>query len=469
MPKKSTIIKIIFVIALLLTVTLACTLFGEEETGPSEQEAEEEVQQTVDLEQRGIPITGCKGVQPEWITHFEVFQTPKTAEPQPRVPFREPVFGTCLVRVTDRNSDLAPGDPSGGIKNEYSRVQSFNADGRYLLARSTEAYWYLYDASTLQPLGAIPLESEPRWSATDPYTIYFNSETRLMAYNISSGITTTVHDFQDDLSFTAAAVWTRYEGSPSADGRYWGLMAEDQDWILSAYLIYDLEQDQVTAIRDLTDLPVEIRDTDTVTISPSGTYFLSYMDVYCEDGNLGNDTNPCGLMVYDRNLENGRSLLRIVGHSDLAFDAQGRDVMIYQDIDTDMVSLLDLESGAITPLFPIDFSHSPIGLHFSGRAFDMPGWAMVSTYSGGYPQDYTWMDDQVFAVELKAGGRVVRLAHTQSLVNEEEEHDYWAEPHVSVNHDFTRVLFTSNWGRSGTEEVDMYMLYLPEGWLLQLP
>jgi len=74
------------------------------------------------------------------------------------------------------------------------------------------------------------------------------------------------------------------------------------------------------------------------------------------------------------------------------------------------------------------------------------------------------MDDQVFVVELKAGGRVVRLAHTHSLVNQEMEHDYWAEPQATVNHDFTRILFTSNWGHSGTDEVEMYLIELPPDW-----
>jgi hypothetical protein len=61
----------------------------------------------------------------------------------------------------------------------------------------------------------------------------------------------------------------------------------------------------------------------------------------------------------------------------------------------------------------------------------------------------------------------VRLAHTQSLVDEEQEHDYWAEPHVTVNPDFTRVLFTTNWGRSGTGEVETFMIQLPANWLDQ--
>jgi len=74
------------------------------------------------------------------------------------------------------------------------------------------------------------------------------------------------------------------------------------------------------------------------------------------------------------------------------------------------------------------------------------------------------MDDQVSIIELKPGGRVLRLAHTHSLVNEAQEHDYWAEPHASANRDMTRVLFTTNWGRSGTEQVEMFMLELPPSW-----
>lgn len=98
----------------------------------------------------------------------------------------------------------------------------------------------------------------------------------------------------------------------------------------------------------------------------------------------------------------------------------------------------------------------------------MPGWALVSAYNGAQPAA-TWMDNQVFAVELKPGGRVVRLVHTYSIVDENQEHDYWAEPHASVNHDFTRIVFTSNWGRSGTGEVETYLVELPPDWLSQLP
>jgi hypothetical protein len=357
------------------------------------------------------------------------------------------------------------------LKNEYSRVQSFNADGSRLLLRSTEANWYLVDAHTLQPLGQLPLNGqEPRWDADDPNLIYTTEETRLWVYDIPSGASHVVRDFAAELSpWNPIMVWMRYEGSPSLDDRYWGLMAMDHEWLTAALLVYDRGEDEVIAIRDLRQMSPSTREIDSVTMSPLGDYFLAYHDRICEPGDLGSETDPCGLMVYDRDLLRGRGLLRVIGHSDLALDAQGREVLVYQDIDSDTISMLDLETGIAQPLWPIDFSHTPIGLHFSGRALQRAGWALVSTYSGGFPTDYTWMDDQVFAVELRPGGQVVRLVHTHSLVDEDQVHDYWAEPQASVNPDFTRILFTSNWGRSGSAEVDTFLIELPADWPSQLP
>ena len=174
-------------------------------------------------------------------------------------------------------------------------------------------------------------------------------------------------------------------------------------------------------------------------------------------------------MVYDRDLTNGRGLLRISGHQDLALDAAGREVVVFQDIDTDNISVLDLATGRGRPRSGRSTSATlPSACTSRGAPSTRPGWVLVSTHDGD-PAAYTWMDDQVFAIELKPGGRVVRLAHTHSLVDESQEHDYWAEPHASVNQDFTRVVFTTNWGRSGTEEVEMYMIQLPPGWVDQVP
>ncbi|HET6443448.1 MAG TPA: hypothetical protein VFI27_02620 [candidate division Zixibacteria bacterium] len=438
-------------------------------TTPSDSIASSQTQNETRTTSPAGPIE-CPEQPAEFVTDLNIRQTPSLAEPDPRVPFHDPQFGTCLVRVTDRHQDISPDDASLGLKNEYSRVQSFNADSSKFIIRGTDATWYLYDALSLRPLAELFLDVDPRWDSSDPDLLYFSEETRLMAYDLQTNQTSTIHEFAADFpGQTLSYVWSRYEGSPSFDGRYWGFMAQDDDWQTIAFLIYDMVEDKVIAARDIPGNP----DIDSVTISPFGVYFLAYFD-FCEQGQMGSDLHPCGLMVYDRRtglgqLENGRGLLRIVGHSDTALDAQGREVLVYQDIDTDHISLLDLESGSVTPLLPIDFSHAPIGVHFSGRARNVPGWALISTYSGGHPTDQTWMDDSIFALQLEAGGVIMRLAHTHSLVDEDQEHDYWAEPQASVSADFRRVLFTSNWGRSGTGAVDTYMIQLPQNWLALTP
>jgi hypothetical protein len=395
---------------------------------------------------------------------MENFPPHGLVEPKARQSFNDPVFGTCIIRATDHSADIPGSVDPIGLKNEYSRVQSFNADGSMLLVRGTSGSWYLYDVVTLQPLREIPLEIDPRWDTKDPDLIYYSSGSELHSYNITTNSESLVHDFSDDLhGGSPVMVWTRYEGSPSMDSRYWGLMVEDDNWLTSAYLIYDLNEDKVISIRDIRNWPDEVREIDSVTITPLANYFLVYHDKYCEPGQLGSEKDPCGLMVYDQNLENGRGLLRLIGHSDLALDENGREVLVYQDIDTDTISMLDLETGTVTQLLDIDFSKISVGLHFSGRAFQKPGWVVVSTYTGN-PGSITWMDNQVFAVELKPKGKVIRLAFTRSLVDEAQEHDYWAEPQASANQDLSLVVFTSNWGRSGTQEVDMYLIEIPPEW-----
>jgi hypothetical protein len=410
-----------------------------------------------------VAPVSCTGPRTALVEDQSVRQTPALPEPEARVPFRDPVFGTCLVRLTDRRKDLPKGS-TGGLKNEYSRVQSFNADESLILIRSTEARWLLYDSGSLKPLGMLLLEGsvDPRWDARDPDVLYYCDATRLMRLSVKSKAARVVRDFAKDFpGQSLAAVRTRYEGSPSDDGRYWGLMAQDTEWKTTAFLVYDAREDRIVSKRDLRGAP-GMDEVDSVTMSPLGNYFLAQCR-YCEEGQKGDSSRPCGLMVYDRDLKRGRNLLRVVGHSDTAVDAGGREVLVFQDNDTDFLSILDLETGKVTALWAIDFSHTPMGFHFSGRASRLPGWALVSTHDGD-SKAWTWMDDQLFAMELKAKGRIVRLSHTRSLVDEQQEHDYWAEPQASVNRDFTRVLFTTNWGRSGTDQVETYLLVLNPGW-----
>lgn len=405
----------------------------------------------------------CDDILDEYVPVTEniLYQTPTMNEAPPRTPYRDPVFGVCVVRVTDRDADISPSDESPGLKNEYSRVQAFNADETFMIVRGVEATWYLYDAHTLQPIRELTIGGwiDPRWDASDPNILYYTPETSLMAYDVLTDETWLVHDFLDEVGgYDPVAVWGRGEGSPSADGRYWAFMVEDQDWWTAALLVYDLAEDSVIAIHEL---PRQENEPDNVSMSPLGNYVLAQFE-YCEEG-LGSYENPCGAMAYTRDLSNGRGLVRNPGHGDLALDSAGGEVFVFQDNDTDYLSMVSLEGGAIEPLRSIDFSHTPLSFHISGRAFERPGWVLVSVVDGD-AESHTWMDDHLFAMALQPNGEIIHLAHHHSIVNEDEEQDYWAEPHGTVNRDFSRALFTTNWGRSGTGEVEMFMIILPQDW-----
>ena len=370
----------------------------------------------------------CPGSEPSLVTALDLRQPHALPEPAPRTSFRDPAFGRCVTRVTDRAADVESGDPSRGIKNEYSRVQAWNADESFFLLRGLAGTWYVWDASTLRKVRKLPDEvvTDPRWDATDPRLLWAIDGTRLLRVDVTSGAVTTKRDFAADFpGRTLSFVWTRWEGSPSADGRTWGLMAEDENYEAFAFLVYDLAADRILATRDVSAWPAA-RASDSVTISPSGRFFLAQCEP-CPEGALGSDASPCGLMVWNADLTNGRGLVRIIGHGDVAYDASGREVFVYQDVETDEIAYVDLETGARTPLQAIDFSETPIGLHFSGRSLLRPGWAVVSTYDATRSSE-AWMDDSVFLVELKPNAGIVRLAHTRSLVDPSMEQDYWPSP-----------------------------------------
>ena len=59
-------------------------------------------------------------------------------------------------------------------------------------------------------------------------------------------------------------------------------------------------------------------------------------------------------------------------------------------------------------------------------------------------------------VQLKASPKIYNLAFHRAV-----ENGYWTEPHATVNRDFTKVLFNSNWGVNSDTNIDAYMIELP--------
>lgn len=159
---------------------------------------------------------------------------PSGNRPPLRTATAAPVYHSCLVRLTDTAQDGIP------LRTTYSRRQAFNADNSRLILFARNGHWHLYDAKSAAPLKILPHiagDAEPQWHHSNPDLLYYlpvnGVGMRLHELDTAKGTTRTVADFSARLKArwpSAHAAWTRWEGSPSADNRYWCFMVEDAQW-----------------------------------------------------------------------------------------------------------------------------------------------------------------------------------------------------------------------------------------------
>ncbi len=374
-----------------------------------------------------------------------------SARPGKGVAFVDPAFGTCVVRVTRHDAEA----PAGFARNDYSRRQAFNADSSLQLVYALDGAWHVYDSRTLawvQRLNGPAGDAEPQWHPTDPKRLVYlptnGNGMQVLELDLASGLSRTVGALGDRLRQrwpTAAAAWTRSEGSPSADGRHWCFLVEDAAFRSLGIVTWDRETDTVLGWFDTGG-----RRPDHLSMSPSGGYCVVSWDD--------------GVVAFDRTLTRGRALGVRGEHSDIAIDTQGQDVYVAVDYDATggPLFMLRLSTGERTNLLDTYLDGTATALHVSGKAYRKPGWVIVSTYAaylastGG--KAALWPHAKVMAVQLRASPRIVQLAHTQTA-----DAGYWTEPQASINRDGTKVVFTSNWNVASDTDVDAYLVELPAG------
>ena len=382
----------------------------------------------------------------------------------------DPSYGTCMTRVTD----FANEGPAGFARNDYSRRQAFNADESFLLIYAQDGYWHLYDATDLSYIRKLSLGGgsvEPQWHPTDPNLLFKlpnNGGLSIMTHNVLTDAVVTVADFRNVASINgypgvtsiqgiwpnAARISTKNEGSPSKDARYWGLQVENSAFTASyGAITYDLQTNTITGVYDFAANGTG--GPDHISMSPSGDYVVpSWNANKCANAtNLGTTTNPCGLMAFSRDFSTAVGLSEIGPHSDVTTDINGNDVIVISNYQSGFVESIDLATGQVTNLFNIYVNNSATAMHISGKAYNKPGWVLISTYAT--TQADQWWTKKIIAVEIAANPRVLNISHTYS-----NEVSYWTQPQATVNKDFTKILFNSNWG-SNSEDTDAYMIELP--------
>ncbi len=374
--------------------------------------------------------------------------------PAKGTPFTDSLYGTTLVRISDKTADNYSGN---GIQNEYARADAWNADGSYLILRSNDGIFYLYHGSTMRLLRSLDelgggQELEPRWDDSEPDLLYFVAGPALKRFRVSTGARETVHDFRREFP-AASFVGTGVEGDASLDRRHWCLMVSDSLFNLIAVCVYDALTDAVLGSK--TSFPDAVNH---VTMDATGSHAVIVYD----DSVPFESYSPDFSRVV-------RMPAGALGHADIALARTGRDVIVYQNVRTDFIEMADLETGVATPLLAIPFDvNTDIGLHVSGNCYDTPGWVLVSTYGARNPaagNSHSWMDNLLFMLELKPDPDTIRLAQTRCYTGANPRSNYFAESFASINRTGTRVVFGSNWGiLSPDDYTDAYELRMPTGW-----
>jgi len=378
------------------------------------------------------------------------------SKPDKGVPYTDPAYGTCVVRATNHNQEGPrpdTGNFSNLMRNDYSRRNPFNANNSMYFVYARGGVWHLYDANTLDYIRVIPGvggDAEPVWHPTDPDVLYYlptNGGTKVFAYDYSTNSSTTAADFTNRLPWgNDIHAWTKSEGAPSADGRYWAFMVDSSSFQGLGMFTYDMQTDTIIATYDFASNSRP--RPDHLTMSPTGDYVVvSWAD---------------GTYMLNRNLTTSSLIFGSGQHSDLALNSEGEDVFVWSHYSNDFPSehsgwvvAYNLHTGEYFRLWLIYDAGSSTSMHISGRAFNRPGWVLVSTYNP-YAGNDRWYNNKLMAVELKPNPTILNIAHTYN-----DQDDYWSESQAAVNNDFTRILFNTNWQNPGNEDVDAYMVVLP--------
>jgi len=419
------------------------------------------------------------------VTNKSIVAIPNTTKPVKGVHYLDADFGTCIVRVSDNAND------SNTIANrvvpDYSRRQVFNADQSRMLLLASDGFWHLYDATDYSHIRRVSLQGDSvefQWHPTDPNKLYrmaFNGGLQIILHDVSDPTDNTssvVADLTNVVSIdgypgltSINQVWpnasrflTGEEGSPSKDGRYWALMAMSNDFSNEYGIItYDMQTDTIVGVYDYaTDgngSGSAINGPNNVTMSPSGSHVVaSWNPPACDGANgrpngLGTLNNPCGTMAFNRNYTVATGLSLNGEHGDTATDINGRDVLVaieYQSLGA--IEIIDLATGNL--LANIE-TNVWIGgaVHISGRAYDKPGWVVISHYTPSAIN--AWYNEEIFLARLDAAPVIVRLAKHQS-----DTSDYWSQPHATISRDASKIVWGSNWG-GAVLDLDTYMISLP--------
>jgi len=181
----------------------------------------------------------CEGL----VSDLEVRRVKPVARPPFGKRYRDPAFGTTVIRITNSSVDEV-------YKPAYSTMQAWNADESLLLLyrqTAANADHLLLDGFSYKPIAAIDLApsdlEEIFWSHSNPDTLYYISKAQpnygdFMKMNVRSGKKTLVRSFDEVCGVDAVPTVGDGVHMQSYDDDVFGFRCESgENWTMFNYRI----------------------------------------------------------------------------------------------------------------------------------------------------------------------------------------------------------------------------------------
>jgi len=354
----------------------------------------------------------------------------------------DPSFGTTIRRISDAGIGNA-------IVPMYSTIQAWNSDETLMILYEVGNGHLLLNGMTYEFIRELddvsPADLEQIfWDFNDPDIFYYPNVSReFIRYTVSSG--------NQQILFDMNAVISNCSGFISM-GNDVQMMSEDNDVVA-----FRCNNDRAYYYRistgQLTEFPLTDVGYTAPMPAPSGNNFYHRTNAYDAAGNLTFDLNESSPQHSSMgSLSNGNDAYFAVSF------AQGPDGGCLGNIIAH-----DLTTGACYDIISenLGYEYSQSGTHISALAHKNThgGWMAASMI--GFDEDGQSLLDQELVIARASEGNVLvsRIGHHRS---DENEFDYWGEPHAVLSPTGTRVLFGSDWsGAEDGQSVDSYVVELP--------
>jgi hypothetical protein len=354
----------------------------------------------------------------------------------------DPSFGTTIRRITDAGAGNV-------IKPMYSTVQAWNADESLMIVynQSTGNHELLNGMTYefIRNLDFRPSDIEDIfWDFDDPDILYYlNASTdNFIRYHVSTQSKDTIVNLNTLVGCTGAIVL----------GNDVQMMSWDSD-VIGFRCGNDNAYSYRISNGNLTTFDISNVNWVAPSAAPSGNLFYHRTNVYNSSGTLLFELNEANTehSCIGR-LPNGND-----AHFAVAFE-QGPQGGCMGNIVAH-----DLTTGECFPLISQSqgYPYPKSGTHISAVSHKNKDGGWLAASMMGFAQDGQTLLDQelVIAKAEEENIQVCRIGHHRS---DEDEFDYWGEPHACISPTGTRVLFGSDWsGSEDGESIDCYVVELP--------